>query len=156
MCCHVTSSLLNHCRTKLINFNQLCFRNLFFFFLMFDFGPGQGLQKDHVGGRRDVNIRDFVVVHARSTLQSPRSPWTSRRPHCVVHYRRGPRRDFGDRGRRGKAHARPSQSPFFTKKTRTILFSSRVGNLLVQYYDKIKYKILNERYIKYHRKFINV
>jgi hypothetical protein len=42
-----------------------------------------------VGGCRDVNLRNFVVVHARSTLQRPRSPWTLQRPCCVVHYRGG-------------------------------------------------------------------
>jgi hypothetical protein len=131
MCCHVTSSLvLNHFRTKLINFNQLCFRNLFFFFSMFNFRLGQGPRKDHVGGRCDVNIRDFVVVHARSTLQSPRSPWTSRRPRCVVHYRRGPCRDLGDRGRRGEVLAKTSRARSFTPKKWTFLFSSRgSGNI---------------------------
>ncbi len=101
-----------------------------YFFSLFDFGPGQGPQKDHVGGCCNINIRDFVVVHGRSTLQSPHSPWTLRRPCCVVHYRRGPHRDLGDSGRHGEAHARTSQSPLFTNKTWAILFSSRGGHCL--------------------------
>jgi hypothetical protein len=92
------------------------FFSFFLFFSMFDFGLGQGPQKNHVGGHRDVNIRDFVVVHARSMLQSPHSPWTSRRPRCVVHYRRGPHRDLVDRGHCGEVLAKTSWARFFTPK----------------------------------------
>jgi hypothetical protein len=113
MCCHVMSSLLNHFR---------------FFFFIFHCSI---LDRDKVHERTTLGVV-FVVVHARPRLQSPRSPWTSRRTRCVVHYRRGPHRDHGDRGRRGKAHARTSQSPLFTNKTWTILFSSR-GRLLTRH-----------------------
>jgi hypothetical protein len=101
-------------------------RPLSFFFTLFDVGPGQGPRKDHVGGRRSGNICDFAVVHARPTLQSPFSPWTSRRPLCVVHFWRGPRRDLGDRGSRGEVLAKTSRAPFFTRKKWTFPFSSRV------------------------------
>jgi hypothetical protein len=118
MCCYVMSSLLNHFRISVGNTVQVVQVSFFIFHCSI-------LDRDKVHKRTTLGVV-FVVVHARPTLQSPRSPWTSRRPRCVVHYRRGPRRDHGDRGRRGEAHARTSQSPLFANKTWTILFSSRV------------------------------
>jgi hypothetical protein len=105
MCCHGMSSLLNYFRTKLINFNQLCFRDLFiiiiyYFFYYVQFwtgtrstkGPRRGSSgRQHTwlcGGPRKVHAAEstFSVDVAKASLrgplqagpsQGPWRPWTS-------------------------------------------------------------------------------
>ncbi len=108
MCCHVTSSLLNHFRTKLINFNQLCFRDLFVSFFNVWFltgtrstkGPRRGSsRRQHTwlcGGPRKVHAAEstFSVDVAKASLRGPLQAGSSQGPRRLWTSWGSPREDL--------------------------------------------------------------